>query len=62
MDSPSKNRAKAPISGAFVEEMRAVFGEGKVLYVHEGDLTLGEQDTREYATCFVTDERRADKR
>jgi hypothetical protein len=62
MDSPSKNRAKAPIAGAFVEEMRAVFGEGKVLYVHEGDLTLGEEDTREYATCFVTDERRADKR
>jgi hypothetical protein len=61
MDNPSDNRAKAPIAAAFVEKMRAAFGDVKVLYVRESGLTLGEEDTREYATCSVIDERRADK-
>ena len=38
-----QNQAKAPICAAFVEEMREVFGEVKVLYVREGDFELGER-------------------
>ena len=38
----SSNQAKAPQCAAFVEAMREVFGEVKVLYVNENGLTLGE--------------------
>lgn len=36
------NQAKAPICAAWVEQMREVFGEVKVLYVKEGEFRLGE--------------------
>ena len=39
--SKDENQAKAPICAAFVEEMREVFGDVKVLYVKEGDVELG---------------------
>ena len=37
----SSNQEKAPECAAFVEQMRAVFGDVKVLYVKEKDFTLG---------------------
>ena len=42
--SRSENQAKAPQTAEFVAKMRAVFGadQVKVLYVSEGDFTLGE--------------------
>ena len=42
--SRSENQAKAPICAAFVNEMREVFGEVKVLWVREGEFALGEKD------------------
>lgn len=44
--SISKNHQKAPVSAAFVKEMREVFGEDqvKVLYVKEGEVELGESN------------------
>jgi len=56
--SPSDNRAKAPVCAAFVEGMREVFGDVKVLYVAEGAVQLGEEDSRPRATCFVLEKRR----
>ena len=43
--SRSKNHEEAPISAAFVKELRAVFGEDevKVVYVKEGEVELGEE-------------------
>lgn len=38
----SSNQAKAPQCAEFVEAMREVFGEVKVLYVEENGLKLGE--------------------
>ena len=38
----SSNHAKAPMCAAFVEQMRDVFGEVKVLWVKEGDFEIGE--------------------
>lgn len=37
----NSNHDLAPESAKFVNAMRAVFGEVKVLYVKEGDFTLG---------------------
>jgi hypothetical protein len=47
--SKSSNHAKAPICAAFVEEMRAVFGEVRVIYVKENDFQLGEPDAADDA-------------
>jgi hypothetical protein len=44
MASTSKNHEKAPISAAFVKQMREVFGEVTVLCVRENDVVLGEQE------------------
>lgn len=38
------NHEKAPICAAFVKMMREVFGDVKVLYVRESDLTLGSKN------------------
>ncbi len=38
----SSNHEKAPECAAFVNALREVFGDVKVLYVKEGDLQLGE--------------------
>jgi hypothetical protein len=38
----TSNHAKAPEAAKFVEQMREVFGEVKVLYVKEGNFQLGE--------------------
>jgi hypothetical protein len=38
----TSNQDRAPICAAFVEAMREVFGEVKVLYVQENGLNLGE--------------------
>lgn len=38
----SSNRAQAPQCAEFVDQMREVFGDVKVLYVEEGDFKLGE--------------------
>jgi len=35
------NQARAPQCAAFVEALREVFGEVKVLYVREGDVEMG---------------------
>ena len=40
----SKNHEKAPICAAFVKEMRAVFGDVKVLYVEENGFVMGVKD------------------
>lgn len=40
--SKADNHAKAPIAAAFVEAMRAEFGDVKVLYVKEGDFEAGK--------------------
>jgi hypothetical protein len=53
MASSSENRAKAPQSAAFVNELRAVFGDVKVLYVEEGEVRLGEKTPGPFATCYV---------
>ena len=45
MTRKSSNWLRAPKSAAFVKQMRAVFGDVKVIYVKEGDLKLGEPDT-----------------
>jgi hypothetical protein len=42
MSQKTSNHAKAPEAAKFVEHMREVFGEVKVLYVKEGNLELGE--------------------
>ena len=42
--SRKDNHAKAPQSAAFVEAMRKVFGDVKVLYVEEGEVKLGESE------------------
>jgi hypothetical protein len=42
MSRKSSNHAKAPICAEFVEELRELFGEVRVLYVKEGDFELGE--------------------
>jgi hypothetical protein len=42
--STSENQAKAPLCAAFVQAMREVFGDVKVLYVEENDVRLGEKD------------------
>jgi hypothetical protein len=35
------NQERAPLCAAFVENLRGVFGEVKVLHVQEGALTIG---------------------
>ena len=40
--SRKENHKRAPQSAAFVEAMRSVFGEVKVLYVDENGLKIGE--------------------
>lgn len=54
------NQDKAPICAAFVNAMREVFGEVKVLHVKEGDFELGEKQP-EGAPCihFPSLERKA---
>lgn len=37
------NHSKAPICAAFVQNMRELFGEVKVLHVNEGEVRLGEK-------------------
>jgi hypothetical protein len=41
MSRKTSNHAKAPVCAEFVEQMREVFGEVKVLYVKEGNFELG---------------------
>jgi hypothetical protein len=41
--STSSNHEKAPLSAAFVKQMRQVFGQVSVLYVKEGEVELGEK-------------------
>jgi hypothetical protein len=43
LNSKQTNQQRAPISAAFVEEMRRVFGEVKVLYVKEGNFEIGRK-------------------
>jgi hypothetical protein len=42
--SKTSNHAKAPICAKFVDDMRAVFGDVRVLYVKEGNFEIGEND------------------
>jgi len=46
-------RTKAPNCARWAQELRAVFGELKLLRLREGDFALGRPDTSEYATCFI---------
>lgn len=39
-----KNRERMPEVTAFVDEVRAVFGEVKILYAREGDYEVGSRD------------------
>jgi hypothetical protein len=42
IEAKLSNQSKAPQCAAFVEKLRAVFGEVKVLYVEENGFILGE--------------------
>jgi hypothetical protein len=46
MTSKASNHAKAPLCAAFVEAMRAVFGEVVVLYVRENGHELVNSDKK----------------
>lgn len=50
--SISENQRRAPHSARFVNVMREVFGEVKVLFVQENDVLLGEPQPSG-ASCFV---------
>lgn len=43
--SATSNHAKAPRCAAFVQAMRAEFGEVDVLYVNENGLLMGEKSS-----------------
>jgi hypothetical protein len=52
--SKTSNQSRAPISAAFVEAMRQEFGEEevKVMWVREGDISLGEKTDEVWADVF----------
>jgi hypothetical protein len=50
----SSNRAKAPQCAAFVDAMREAFGDVKVLYVNEGNFTLGEPSDKDQVLAAAT--------
>ena len=56
------NRAKAPITGAKVEEFRAAFGPVKIDYVSENGLVLGKPPTFEGTWVSAADMRLWDKK
>lgn len=70
-EGAEETKEKAPISVAFAEAFREVFGEVQLVRVKEGDVVMGKPDTAKYATCFYKgngqkmgekDERRTNQR
>lgn len=53
MTPAEKNRAVMPIVSKFVDDLRSVFGEVKVLFAEEGGTTLGKR-TEVGAPVFVS--------
>lgn len=60
--SHSEHHRRAPLSAAFVQSLREVFGEVRVLYVKENDVELGEKQPEGVQPVLIVEPEEPKKR